>query len=254
MLNYFCVMNSPIKYLAIVLFSTVLVSCSGPFEPDMPVKAGSTTGMRVFSEAATILPGGYYQYSTIKLDANRDGTDDYVFSLGYWGSPGMGMKLHSSFSSAHDGALVFGTLSNDTVFVRKLRTYSNNEGTIIAYTLTQTDCRQRTNEHLPTGVNEVFSPSWIGEGDLIGGSGNDFRKTAFSFVYNDSWPANSTFFNDTLWVSRSEYRSDCHAAPEGRPVYVGIAMIENGKFKKGWIRFRLDGAAKITFEEMAFQR
>ena len=80
------------------------------------------------------------------------------------------------------------------------------------------------------------------------------QKTGFSFVYTDSWPTNSTLVNDTLWVSRSESRFDCHAAPDGPSVYVGIAMIEDGKFKKGWIRFRLEGPAKINFEEMAFQR
>ncbi|MCE1200478.1 MAG: hypothetical protein LWX09_00065 [Bacteroidia bacterium] len=242
------------KSFLLLFISASFVSCSGRFEPDVPVKAGSRKGMRVNNESVTLLPGGYYNYSTIKLDANRDGTDDFIFSLGYWGSPGMGMKLHSSLSSAHDGAFIFGTETNDTVFVRSVRTYSNYEGNIVAYTLTQSDCMRRTAEHLPKSVNKVFTPSWLNEGDAIGGAEDNFQKTGFSFVYTDSWPTNSTFINDTLWVSRSESRFDCHATPDGPSVYIGIAMIEDGKFKKGWIRFRLEGPVKINFEEMAFQR
>jgi hypothetical protein len=93
------------------------VSCANSHEPEDIIKAGKRKGMKLKSDEVTILPAGYYQFSNIMLDANQDGTDDYRFSLGYWGSPGMGMKLHSSFSSVHDGALIYGAMSIDTVFI-----------------------------------------------------------------------------------------------------------------------------------------
>lgn len=212
--------------------------------------------MVVFSEYQTILPGGYYQFNTIKLDANRDGTDDYIFSLGYWGSPGMGVRLHSSFSSEHDGALLLGVTTNDTVYARTVRTFSvdSGSGMIVAYTITQNDCVRRSEEYIPVNHTSVFHPLWLCEGNQIGGTEDNFQRGSATFVYADSWPPYTNIQNDTLWVSRSESRNDCYAAPDGVPVYVGIAMRIDGILKKGWIRYKLEGSAKITFEEMAFQR
>ncbi|MBK9291959.1 MAG: hypothetical protein IPM52_10080 [Bacteroidetes bacterium] len=234
----------------------LMCACSGKYEPDRPIVAGSHKGMKMQGGPVVIHPGGYYNFETIALDANRDGTDDYKFSLGYWGSPGMGMKLHSSFSSLHDGALLFGTTTEDTLFVRTTRTFSFDPGMnmVVAYTLTKHDCMKRSVEYFPASHAPAFHPLWLNEGDLIGGTEDNFRPVAVSFVYSDSWPPSTTIINDTLWVNRSETRNDCRAVPLGQSVFVGLAMIENGKFKRGWIRFRLDGAEKITFEEMAFQR
>jgi len=241
-------------WLFLMLF--FITSCSGKHESKDFIKAGSHKGMKLNGEETTITPGGYYNFSTIMLDANQDGKNDFKFALGYWGSPGMGMRLHSSFSSEHDGALIYGETTSDTIFQRIMRTYGvdHGSGMIIAYTLTQSDCMKRSEEYFPASQSLAFHPIWLREGEIIGGTDDNFRRSSASFVYTDSWPPYTDFHNDTLWISRTENRSDCHCAPDGVPVYVGIALIEHGKIKKGWIRFRLEGSARITFLEMAFQR
>lgn len=113
---------------------------------------------------------------------------------------------------------------------------------------------KRSEEYFPANHSPTFHPYWLREGDMIGGTADNYQQGSISFVYADNWPPYTDFHNDTLWISRSESRNDCHAAPDSVPVYVGVALIEKGMFKKGWIRFSLEGSAKITFYEMAFQR
>ncbi len=167
-----------------------MASCSGNNESDDFIKAGSRKGMKLNIQETTIIPGGYYNFSTIMLDANQDGNKDFKFALGYWGSPGMGMRLHSSFSSEHDGALIYGETTSDTIFQRIVRTYGvdSGSGMIIANTLAQSDCMKRSETFYPASHATIFHPYWLREGDIIGGTDDYFQRSSASFVYTDSWP------------------------------------------------------------------
>jgi len=183
----------------------------------------------------TTLIGGYNSPIEYKIDVDKDGTDDFMFTNVHWGSQGAGIHVQSSIKCLHSNAELYGDLKQRSYFLNldtsnHFNYYDNTTHGMISHNFT---C------HRITPADDLINQSSVNTINPI--AKNDILKLNDSY-FNDNiiladgpieyWTHNSIVGDTTYHIFNNCY-NDCNEFPLDEMTYIGIRLNEN---RLGWIK------------------
>lgn len=185
------------------------------------------------------------------LDFDKDDTSDLRLLVAMYGSPGMGIHDIAELQSLNAGTILCGTTTADTIFLYRKTNVYYDDYNIYKVTEDHYSCRRESGDYQVLSSETDFHVLGMEFGDKLGVN-DHFSEDTVSFIYNWSTPPCSDFENDTVRISSSYSRFDCHSFPYGEEIYLGFKLIGDPT-RLGWIKLILESENKMALKEYAIQ-
>ena len=249
----FCTGDSHLFVFIVLAFTMIAGSCRK--EDDAPPETcelviGNYRNM-IIDSTVQIIDAPYNGGDMISLDFDSNDTIDLRLVVACYGSPGIGVHYVSEIQSLNKNAAIHGFFTLDTAFLNKVISNFSDDYNIYQSITEYYSCRRKNPTDLVSSFGSAFHGLNLNPDDKLKLS-DTFSADTVSFIYQHQSPQYMNVSNDTVFIHKSYYESDCHTVPYGKAIYLGFKF-KGEQERLGWIKIVLQSECKITLLEYAIQ-
>lgn len=253
--NVRCFYNGNFRFFVIIAFAFTTIAGACRKENDPPpvtceIVIGNYINM-IIDSTVQIIDAPYNGGDMISLDFDSNDTVDMRLVVACYGSPGMGVHYVSEIQSLNRNATIYGVFTLDTVFLKKVISVFSDDYNIYQAITEYYSCRRKNPADLVSSFGSAFHGLNLNPDDKLKLS-DTFSADTVSLIYQYQSPQYMNVSNDTVFIHKSYYESDCHTVPYGKAIYLGLKF-KREKERLGWIKILLQSESRITLLEYAIQ-